>query len=185
MLAQSPTDDDGQWRVEQGRLECGAEHGGQCKVHLIVPRLVDGGDVLGKLLDEGHENEAHERVRHVGVLDDVLDLQHQVDGDDSNKGDTHSQGDDALGHSELCLGHVLGLVAVTVLVGLEDGVVDTVVGACLEEHVDKVGQNHENGDDTRNLQRSLVVLLLAELTRVHAVFENGRDSQDDATIDWC
>lgn len=48
------------------------------------------------------------------------------------------------------------LVLVTVLVVLEDGVVDTVVSSRLEKDVDDVGNDEKDRDDTRDLQRLML-----------------------------
>ena len=59
----------------------------QCKVHLVIPCLVDSGQVLGQLFDEWNENEAQKEVTDLVDIDDIFDLLDKEDGVQGNKGD--------------------------------------------------------------------------------------------------
>lgn len=85
--AHAPPDNNNKGPVEEGRLQRGAQHVRQRKVHLVVPRLVDGGDMLGGLFDERHEDQAHKRVRDAVVLDDGGDFLDQGHGDEADQCD--------------------------------------------------------------------------------------------------
>lgn len=82
-----PPDDDDKGTVEEGRLQSRAQDVRQCEVHLVVPCLVDGRDVLGCFLHERDEDQAHEGVRDAVVFDDVVDLVHQGYGDEGDQCD--------------------------------------------------------------------------------------------------
>ena len=73
-LVETPTDDDDEGRVEESGLEGCAKDVGECEVHLVVPSFVNGGDVLGGLLDQRHKDETHEAVRDAMVLHDEVDF---------------------------------------------------------------------------------------------------------------
>lgn len=65
-------------------------------------------------------------------------------------------------------------VLVTVLVVLEDGVVDTVVSSRLEKDVDDVGNDEKDRDDTRNLQRLVLNFCIrVVVASKSAMLENG------------
>lgn len=83
----APADNNNKRPIEEGRLQGRAEDVRQGEVHLVVPRLVDGRDVLGRLLHQRHEDQAHEGVRDAVVLDDVGDLLDQGYGDDADQRD--------------------------------------------------------------------------------------------------
>lgn len=110
----------------------------QGEVDLVVPRLVERREVLGRLLDQRDQDEAHERVRDAARLYQWLDLLHQRDRDEGHERDGDGERDGALGERELGLGLVLLLVVVARLVVLEDGVVDAVVRVHLEPNEDDV-----------------------------------------------
>jgi hypothetical protein len=59
-VAEAPTYDDDEGRVEERSLDRCAEDVGQREVHLIVPGFIYGGDVFGGFLDEGDKDEAKE-----------------------------------------------------------------------------------------------------------------------------
>lgn len=146
-LLQAPSDNDRQRRRKERRLQRRAEDVGEGKVHLVVPGFIYRREVLRKLFHERDEDQAHEGVRDVPVLDDGLDLVHEADGEERDQGNGDYEGNDALGHGELVLGRVLAFVGITVLISFEDGIVDAVMRARLEKGVDEVGDNEETGDD--------------------------------------
>lgn len=181
LLAQTPGHDDGQRPVEQGGLQGGAQDVGEGKVHLVVPGLVDGGQVLGELLDEGDEDEADEGVGDVGDLDDVVDLQDEDDGDDGDEGDADGEGEKALGHGELGLVPVLFLVRVALLIVGEDGVVDALVGAGLEDNEDDVGDHEEDGEDAGHVETLELEVFRREVILGQAEPKGSRHGQGNAS----
>jgi len=152
-LAQPPAHQNDQRSVKQGRLERGAEHVRQGKVHLVVVCLVHGGQMLGGLFDEGDEDQADEGVCYVALFYEEGDLVDEGDGDDGDEGDGDDEGDDALDKGEPVDVHLLVPVVVVEGVFLEDGVVNAVVGAGLEEDVDEVGHYEEDGHAVGDVKR--------------------------------
>lgn len=66
------------------------------------------------------------------------------------------------------------LVLVTVLVVLENGVVDAVVSSRLEKDVDDVGNDEKDRDDTRDLQRLVLNLCIRVVVAGKStMLENG------------
>lgn len=47
---------------------------GECKVDLIVPGLVNGREMFGCLLNQGHNDEIHEVVRDTVIKDDGMNF---------------------------------------------------------------------------------------------------------------
>lgn len=84
LLAQSPADKHHQRSVEEGRLDRRAETVVQRKVHLAVPCLVDGREVLGGLFHQGQQDQPQELVGDTGV-DDEFDLLDQEEGEEGDE----------------------------------------------------------------------------------------------------
>lgn len=139
MLPQTPGHNHRQRCVEQGRLERRAEDVGNGKVHRIIPRFVDGGEMFCEFLYERHQDETDEGVGNIRDFDNVMDLQDEDDSNESDESDGYDECDDTLRHCETRLAGVLVTIVVAFLVVFEDGGVDTMVGLCLEEDEDAVG----------------------------------------------
>lgn len=161
------------------------QNGRYGKVHLVVPRLVDGCEMLGKLLDKRHQDQAHKGIRDMVILDDILNLENQNDGDDGDEGNADDKGNNTFGHGILGLGLVLVLITVSLLIMLKDGVVDAMMCPYLEEHVDKVGDQEKDGDDARDLQSFVFQFLGCERCSigVETILKHSRDGQSNTTVE--
>ena len=114
---------------------------GKCHIHLIVPSLINGSEMFGKLFDERNKDEANERVRDAALFDDERYFLYQTNGNDSNQGNGYSKGKNTLREGKLVLLHLSVTVRVLGFVGFEDGVVDALVGSHLKEDIDDVGED--------------------------------------------
>lgn len=81
----------------------------------------------------------------MSLLDDIVDLIDQSNSDDRHEGNRYGQRDAALCERQPMLSGLFVTVVVALLVVVKDGVVDAVVGARLEEDVDEVGNDQEDG----------------------------------------
>ena len=122
---------------------------GKCHIHLIVRSLINSSEMFGKLFDERNKDETNERVRDTALYDDDRYFLYQTDSNDGNRSDGCSKGENTLSEGKLVLLHLSVTVTVRVLVfvGFEDGVIDALMGSHLEENIDGVGKNEEDGSD--------------------------------------
>lgn len=95
--AAAPGDDDDERGVEHGGLDGRPDAVGEREVDLVVPRLVEGREVLGGLLDERHEDETHERVGDAALLHQRFDLADERERDERHEGHGHGERDGAFG----------------------------------------------------------------------------------------
>lgn len=70
---------------------------GQCEVHLVVPGLIDSGQVLGSLLYQRDEDQAHERVGNIVLLNQKWNLGDQDDGDEGHESHGNDECDNTFG----------------------------------------------------------------------------------------
>lgn len=59
LVTKTPRDDDNERGIEEGGLDGCTEDVRESKVHLVVPSLVNGCDVLGGFFDDGNQDQAH------------------------------------------------------------------------------------------------------------------------------
>ena len=120
---------------------------GKGHIHLIVPGLINGSEMFGKLFYKRNKDQTDEGVGNTTLIDDEGDLLYQADGDDSDQGYGNSKGENALSEGQFVLLHLFAAVRVLVFIGFEDGVVDTFMGSHLKEDIDGVRDNEEDGCD--------------------------------------
>lgn len=108
--------------------------------------------MLCRFFDKRDHDQTNEGIGDAALLHHEVNLFNEGDGNDRDKGDAHSQCDNRLDHSEAMTTKLLMLVVITLGVGLKDRVVDTVVGAHLEEDVHEIGDDEQDGGATRNFE---------------------------------
>lgn len=59
-MAETPRDNDDERSVEESGLDGCAEDVGESEVHLVVPSLVNGCNMLGGLFDNGNQDQTNE-----------------------------------------------------------------------------------------------------------------------------
>lgn len=131
--------------------------------------------VFCSLFDNRNHDQANEGIGHVALFYDIVYLFNEGDGDDRDKGDADSQRDDRLDHSEAMTAKLLMLVVITLGVGLEDGVVDAMVGSYLENDIDKIGDEEQDGGTTRDFE-GLAPEFLRVVAAIKGVEEGCRNS---------
>jgi hypothetical protein len=184
VFVQTPADDDSKRCVKERCLDGCSQHVRHCEIHAVVPSLVDGGDVLRGLLDEGDQDETHEKIRHAVFLDDVGDFLHEIDGHEGNEGDRDGKRDDAFGESKLGLVEIVVVVFVFVLIVQEDRVVDAVVCTHIKPYIEGIGDYKENGGDARSLEdRRTELLGVDEDIVFEGAVKSRWDDQAKATED--
>lgn len=172
LFPQTPSHDDRKGTVEECSLQRCSKNVRQGKIHLVVPGLVNGCQMLSKLLHERHEDQADEGIRDVRLFNDVVNLQDKNDGNEGDEGDADGKGYEALRHCELRLDLVV-LVTITLFVILEYRVVYTVVCTSLEKDEHDIGDDEENGNDARHVESSGLEILCSELVSAQPVTKYG------------
>ena len=111
-----------------------------------------------------------------------MDLVNQADCDDCDKANRDGESKDTLGEGEFFLSGVLVLVFVLLVVLFENRVVYTLVGANLEEDIDGVGDDEENGCDSGNLEDFLLNLRRSCVVGLgDSEMKGGWDDQTEAS----
>lgn len=108
-------------------------------------------------------------------------MEDEGNSNEGDQGDGNDQGNDTFRQSELRLDGVLVSITITVLILLENVVVDAVVTSRLEEDIDGVRNDEENRDDARDHERLVFNALYRnfrwrKVCRGDAVFENSWNS---------
>lgn len=84
-LADDGPGNDQHRRHEHGDLSAGAGDDAEAQVHLVLVRHHDSRAVLGGVADDGEQDDTDEYRRHAQVFGDVLDVFHQVLGEEEDR----------------------------------------------------------------------------------------------------
>jgi hypothetical protein len=144
-LADDPAEDDEEGSDEKGDLHAAANRDTDGQVHLVLVGDDAGGDVLGGVADNREEDQTDEGLADVEGVDDCVDGVDQVFGADSDCECDENQADggwDGTQDLRLLLSTILTLL---LLLGVEQ----VCVGLQLEEQVEAVEDEHDDGGAVR------------------------------------
>lgn len=160
VLSDDPANNDQEGSDTKSDLDRGADGNAHGQVHLVTESDDDGGYVLCSVAHNRDEDQADEGFADVGALDDVVDASNQVIGADGNKNghdDENNAGSD---------GTHAGLVVTVFGVffgGLPLGVEEVAVGAELEDKVERIENEQNDGCAPRENKNAAILFIRASL----------------------
>ena len=142
VLSNDPANDDKERSDKESDLDTGPDRDAHSKIHLVADSHDNSRDVLGRVTNDGDEDQTDEGLADARVLHQVVDTSHEVFGADrhENRSDNqHTSGSDGANgrflHFVLLLNNrlVLGIFA-----GLGLGIEQVAVGSQLENEIQNV-----------------------------------------------
>jgi hypothetical protein len=116
-------------------------------------------------------------------IDNEWDLSDQADGNESNQCNGNREGNYTFSESELLFLQVFRTISVLMLICLKNGIVDAFMRTNLEEDIDGVGDEEEDGCDAGDVEDTLADFNSSCSTLVgDRSMEYGRNDQTKATV---
>lgn len=142
VLPDDPAQDDQERRHEERNLHRRADRHAHGEIHLVLDGHDDGCDVLRGISDDREEYQAHERLGDVCGLDERVYAADEILGAHGHRDSDDDEHAGCLPRAQLRL---LFFAAATAFAGLGLGVEERGVGAQLEDEVEHVEDEQDDG----------------------------------------
>lgn len=159
VTANDPTDDDEERSNKESNLDAGANGNTHGQVHLVSGRNHDSSDMLSGVTHNRNQNQTNESLADASSLNQRVNASDEIigaNGDKDRSDDENGSGSNGAHHG------FLGLVLLSILVL---GIEQVAVGAKLENEVQDVEQEENNGGSAGEGENALHLVFGATLVK--------------------
>lgn len=160
ILADDPANNNQERGNTQSNLNAGANRNTHSQIHLVPDRNHHGRDMLRRIAHNRDQYQTDEVLAYTRALDDVVDAADQVLGADSDEEGGHDE--DACGGNGAECGRLLGVLLGDLVLGVEE----VAVGLELEDEVQNVEAEQDDGGSAGEDEDAAVLLLLVAVRLV-------------------